>query len=112
MPSVYGGCFAAPGCTGPEPGAVLSVLTVRGADGAVTLNRQLPAALPVDVAVSADGSSVAAVAPGKAFAQNSILSTVFYFDQAGSRDPRTVPARDPPPAGAVAARNHLVLPPR
>jgi hypothetical protein len=70
------------GCVGPESGAVLSVLTVLGADGTVTLNRQFAAALPVDVAISQDGSSVAAIAPGDGFVSS--LASVFYFDHGGS----------------------------
>jgi hypothetical protein len=78
----FGGGGFGGGCLGPESGAVLSVLTVLGADGTVTLNRRLPAALPVDVAISPDGSSVAAIAPGDGFVKS--LSSVFYLDQGGS----------------------------
>ena len=69
------------GCLSPESGVVASVLTVLAPDGLATLNRALAAALPVDVAVSADGSSMAAIAPGNAFV--STLSTVFFIDQGG-----------------------------
>jgi cytochrome c peroxidase len=50
-------------------------------DGSVLLNTQIPAVLPVDVAVSADGSSIAAVAPGNAFV--AALGTVFTFTSCG-----------------------------
>jgi mono/diheme cytochrome c family protein len=68
------------GC-GPESGAVMSVLTVLTADGTVTVNTSFAGVLPVDVAVSPDGSLVAAVAPGNSFA---LLSTVFEFSSCGS----------------------------
>jgi hypothetical protein len=68
------------GCA-PESGAVLSVLTVLTAGGTVTVNTSFAGVLPVDVAVSKDGSFVAAVAPGNAFAP---LSTVFEFTSCGS----------------------------
>jgi hypothetical protein len=69
------------GC-GPESGAVLDVLTVLTADGTITVNTQFSGVLPVDVAVSADGSLVAAVAPGNAFTP--LLSTLFEFSQCGT----------------------------
>jgi hypothetical protein len=67
---------------GPESGAVLDVLTVLTADGTITVNTQFSGVLPVDVAVSADGSLVAAVAPGNAFTP--LLSTLFEFSQCGT----------------------------
>jgi len=69
-----------PGC-GPESGAVIGVLTVVTADGTVTVNTQFAGVLPVDVAVSPDGTQVAAVAPGNAF--TSSLSTLFQFTSCG-----------------------------
>jgi len=72
--------FPGAGC-GPETGAVLGVLTVLGSDGTPFVNTEFPAALPVDVAVSADGSAIAAVAPGNAF--TSTLETVFLFTACG-----------------------------
>jgi hypothetical protein len=71
------------GCPGGgESGAVLGVLTVLASDGSVVLNVSIPAALPVDVAVSPDGSSYAVVAPGNAFTSG--LSTVLTFDHCGN----------------------------
>jgi cytochrome c553 len=45
-------------------GAVLSMVTMFGSDGSVTLNDTLDAVLPVDVAVSPDGTHVAVIAAG------------------------------------------------
>jgi hypothetical protein len=66
-------------CTGPERGAVLSALTVVGADGTLLVSQSFPGVLPVDVAVSGDGTTIAAVAPGNAFMTTGALSTVFVF---------------------------------
>jgi cytochrome c553 len=54
---------------------------VLAADGSVVINVPIGAALPVDVAVSPDGSSYAVVAPGNAFSAG--LSTVLTFDRCG-----------------------------
>jgi len=70
-----------PGCA-PESGAVLGLLTVLTADGTITVNTQFSGVLPVDVAVSLDGSLLAAVAPGNAFTPS--LSTIFEFTQCGT----------------------------
>jgi hypothetical protein len=67
---------------GPESGAVMSVLTVLAADGHALVNQSFPGVLPVDVAVSSDGSTIAAVAPGNAFTAG--LSTVFMFTRCGA----------------------------
>jgi hypothetical protein len=68
------------GC-GPESGAVLSVLTVLGSDGTPYVNSPFAGAMPVDVAVSADGGAIAVVAPGNTFTPN--LSSVFVFGSCG-----------------------------
>jgi hypothetical protein len=60
---------------------------VLGADGTVTLNRRLAAALPVDVAISPDGTAVGAMAPGDGFVQS--LSSASYLDQGGHAHGRT-----------------------
>ncbi len=54
-------------------GAIGSVLTVRGPDGTVIVNRTFEGVLPVDVAVSQDGSTFAVVTPGSAFGENGVL---------------------------------------
>jgi Cytochrome c len=69
------------GPCGPETGAVVGVLTVVASDGTVTVNTKFAGVLPVDVAVSKDGSRLAAVAAGNAFTQG--LSTIFEFDGCG-----------------------------
>jgi cytochrome c553 len=98
-----------PTCLGPEAGAVVGVLTIVASDGSVTVNTQFLGVLPVDVAVSNDGSVIAAVAPGNAF--TSSLSTVFEFagcgDAANSFTAPTLTTQ----ATAVAfdPSNHLVV---
>jgi hypothetical protein len=74
------------GC-GPESGAVLGVLSVLAADGSLVFNAAIPAVLPVDVAVSADGLSYAVVAPGNAFQTSSPLNTILTFDRCGNMGP-------------------------
>jgi mono/diheme cytochrome c family protein len=71
-----------PGACGPESGAVLGVLTVLGSDGAPFVNATLHATLPVDVAVSANGESIAVVAPGNAFTSN--LGSVLLLSPCGN----------------------------
>jgi hypothetical protein len=73
--------FPGLGC-GPESGAVLDVLTVVAADGTVTVNTPFAGVLPVDVAVSPDGTLIGAVAPGNAF--STLLATVFEFTSCGT----------------------------
>jgi mono/diheme cytochrome c family protein len=58
-------------------GIVRSDLTLMGPDGSVLFNAPLAGALPVDVAVSADGSLVAVATPGNTLGPQ--LSTVFEF---------------------------------
>jgi cytochrome c553 len=77
-PPPGGGCQG-----GGESGAVLGVLTVLGSDGTVLVNVSIPAVLPVDVAVSPDGSSYAVVAAGNAFVSTN-LNTVLTFDRCGN----------------------------
>lgn len=69
------------GPCGPETGAVVGVLTVVASDGTVTVNTKFAGVLPVDVAVSRDGSRLAAVAAGNAFTEG--LSAIFEFDGCG-----------------------------
>jgi hypothetical protein len=61
---------------------VLDVLTVVAADGTVTVNTPFAGVLPVDVAVSPDGTLIGAVAPGNAF--STLLATVFEFTSCGT----------------------------
>jgi hypothetical protein len=83
-------------CLSPEAGAVLSVLTVLASDGSVLVNRSFPGVLPVDVAVSADGTRIVAAAPGNAFVSG--LPTVFVFTSCG--DPVASFQVDGQPVGA------------
>jgi hypothetical protein len=68
-------------------GIVLDVLSALGADGSVLFNLPFPGVLPVDVAVSPDGSTIAAVAPGNAFTSD--LDTVFVFTTCGVQQQST-----------------------
>ncbi len=62
-------------------GIVRSVFTVIGSDGTVLVSRNVAGVLPVDLAVSPDGLTVAGVAPGNASTPN--LPTVFQFSTCG-----------------------------
>jgi hypothetical protein len=66
----------------PQTGAVMGVLTVVANDGTVTVNQKFGGVMPVDVAVSRDGSHVAAVATGNAFTTS--LPALFEFDGCGN----------------------------
>ncbi|HLK40064.1 MAG TPA: hypothetical protein VKU41_25080 [Polyangiaceae bacterium] len=61
---------------------VMSVLTVLGPDGSTLINQPFQGVLPVDVAVSADGQTMAAVTPGSTFTNS--LDNVFVFDRCGT----------------------------
>jgi hypothetical protein len=61
--------------------AVMSVLTSIDSTGTVLINRPINGVLPVDVAVSLDGSMVAGVTPGSAFTAG--LSDLFVISDHG-----------------------------
>jgi hypothetical protein len=97
-------------------GIVFGVLTALGADGSVVINTPFPAVLPLDVAVSPDGSTIAAVAPGNAFTSG--LNTVFVFSACGGPQESTRIRRTPladdqtseqPIAVAFAGADHLLV---
>jgi hypothetical protein len=90
-----------------QPGAVVSTLTVLDANGAVVTNRTFPAALPVDVAVSPDGSSFAAVAAGDAFMNQ--LGSVFSFTPCGDMTASTVLSNGQATAVAFSTATDLVV---
>jgi hypothetical protein len=94
------------GPCGPETGAVVGVLTVVAGDGTITVNTKFAGVLPVDVAVSQDGSRLAAVAAGNAFTPS--LTTIFEFDGCGV--PQSAP-RSSLQATAVAfdPAGHLIV---
>jgi hypothetical protein len=102
-PSDAGG----PGCGG-DNGAVMSILTILAADGTVTVNTSFAGVLPVDVALSSDGTRVAAVAPGNAFAP---LSTVFEFSACGApvSEIPTTTLSPQPIAVAFDSKNNLIV---
>ncbi len=66
------------GCFVESDSVVKSVLTVVAPNGGVKLNRVIPAAVPVDVAVARDGSAYAAIAAGNAFTPS--VGTVMTFE--------------------------------
>jgi hypothetical protein len=74
------GNFTSVGCD-EQPGVVVSALTVLGSDGSVLTSRMFPGALPVDVAVSRDGSMFGVAAAGDAFVPG--LGSVLWFSPCG-----------------------------
>jgi hypothetical protein len=70
------GCF--------EGGVVRSVFTLVAPDGTVLVSREVAGAVPVDIAVSRDGTTVAVAAPGNVRSPN--LSTVLEFSVCGTHD--------------------------
>jgi DNA-binding beta-propeller fold protein YncE/mono/diheme cytochrome c family protein len=78
------GCFAG--------GVVRSVFTLLGPDGSVLVSREVGAVLPVDLAVSPDGKTVAVAASGNAHSPS--LSTVLQFSVCGARDVLTTTLGD------------------
>ncbi len=70
-----------PGLFGSGP--VTSVVTVIGSDGTVSVNQSFNGVLPVDVAISPDGSLIAAVAAGSGTGDDAV-SNVFLFGQENS----------------------------
>jgi hypothetical protein len=64
------------------PGSVVSALTVVAPDGTAIANLAFPAALPVDVAVSHDGSTFAVVAAGNTFVAT--LPNVIWMTPCGA----------------------------
>jgi len=105
-PGGFPGGFPGPAC-GPESGAVLGVLTILAADGTITANTQFQGVLPVDVAVSPDGSLLAAVAPGNSFTAG--LSTVFEFAQCGAVSLNVPTTPEQPIAVAFDPANDLIV---
>ncbi len=104
------GNFAKVGCD-EQPGVVVSALTVLGRDGSVVTSRTFPGTLPVDVAVSRDGTTFAVAAAGDAFTKG--VGGVLQFTACGdfSRTPATVGTKFSEQATAVAfgASNNLLV---
>jgi cytochrome c553 len=99
------------GCLAQSNPVVRGVLTVMRPDGTILLNRNIPAAVPVDVAVSRDGKAYAVAAAGNAFTQG--LGTVLTFDaQCGNirETPRKIGTTSiAPTAVAFDAQNDVIL---
>ena len=99
------------GCLANGEAVVRGVLTVVAPNGVIRLNRAIPAAVPVDVAVSRDGTAIAAVAAGNAFTPD--LGTVLTFDAACGElreAPRRVGATSITPiAVAFDAQNDVLV---
>jgi cytochrome c553 len=84
--------------SGPESGAVAHRCTVMNADGSVEISVRLDGVLPVDVAVSPDGSSAAVVAAGDGFVPG--LASLFLVSLSASASPISGP---PPTNGPLGA---------
>ncbi len=83
VPSAYGSISAGAG------GIVASALSVMGPDGGTTATFLLDGILPVDVALSPDGTTVAVAAPGSAFLTAQGQNPVVLFGLDGTN---TTPA--------------------
>jgi hypothetical protein len=107
---IQGGYGGASGGVGSEAGAVLSVLTIVAGDG-TSLSQTFPGVLPVDVALSPDGSTTAVVAPGNAFVHQ--LAKLFLLPGGASSDPgrrpQTLGDNAQPIAVAFDAANHVLV---
>jgi hypothetical protein len=88
---------------GPESGAVLSVLTIIASDG-TSSSQTFPGVLPVDVALSADGSTTAVVAPGNTFVHS--LDKLFLLPSGVFL---TLSDNAQPIAVAFDAANHVLV---
>lgn len=100
------------GCLAQTDSVVKSALTVIAPNGGVLLNRVIPASVPVDVAVSHDGTAFAAVAAGNAFTPNIIGSVLTFDTQCGNlRElPRIVGNTSiTPVAVAFDAQDHVLV---
>ncbi len=88
---------------------VTSQLTIIGPDGSSALQRSLNGVLPVDVAVSADGSTVAGVTPGSAFTPG--LGTFFIIGGGGNgtETDLNLGANDQPTAVAFDGSGRAIL---
>ncbi len=88
---------------------VTSQLTVIGPDGSPTMQRSLNGVLPVDVAVSADGATLAGVTPGSAFTPG--LGTFFVIGggAGGAENDFTLGANDQPTAVAFDGSGRVIL---
>jgi mono/diheme cytochrome c family protein len=100
------------GCLAQSDSVVKSVLTVIAPNGGVLLNRVIPASVPVDVAVSRDGTAYAAVAAGNAFTPMLLGSVLTFDSRCGNlrEVPRTVGAASVTPiAVAFDAQNDVLV---
>jgi hypothetical protein len=86
--------------------AVLSVFTEIQADGTIVSTRPFSGVLPVDVAVSPDGSTVAVAAPGSSFTPEA--SNVMVFRSGGENDTATPADTQPIAVGFDATGRVLV----
>jgi cytochrome c553 len=105
---------------GLESGAIMAECTVIGPDGNVQNTVALQAVLPVDVAVSPDGSFAAIVGAGDSFAPGLPALTIVPLAQADTDggfdidaaliapDPTFAPAPAPPPGFSLPSSNATV----
>ena len=100
------------GVTTPDVGCftgaiVHSDFTLMGVDGSVLLNLPIAGAVPVDVALSADGSLAAIAVPGNTFGPG--LSTVIEMGVCDGSLKRSMAVGGEPIAVAFDAANHLLV---
>ena len=98
------------GCLASSNPIVHGVLTVMRPDGTVALNREIPASVPVDIAVSRDGTKYAVAATGNALTQG--LGTVLTFGAscANLETPRSIGSTSiAPTAVAFDAQNDVIV---
>jgi hypothetical protein len=88
---------------------VTSMVTAVSPDGSLAFDRQVNGVLPVDLAVSADGQTLAGVTPGSAFTPG--LSTFFVIGGAGNGAENDFPlgADDQPIAVAFDGTGRVIL---
>ncbi len=95
VPSAYGSLSAGAG------GIVGSVLSILGPDGGTTATFLINGILPVDVALSPDGNTVAVAAPGSAFLTAQGQSPITLFGLDGTNTMQTFPGGLPSSATAT-----------
>lgn len=88
---------------------VTSMVTAVSPNGSIAFDRQVNGVLPVDLAVSADGQTLAGVTPGSAFTPG--LSTFFVIGGAGGGAENDFPlgANDQPIAVAFDGTGRVIL---
>jgi hypothetical protein len=92
----------------PGSGPVTSVLNLIGSDGTVSLTQPFNGVLPVDVAISPDGSLIAAVAAGSGAGADAV-SNVFLFAAGNSFQSQLAVGNGPATALAFGPNGDLLV---